>query len=79
MTTEQEMVTIVETLIEFCINILGHHITVYTYHNNIAYDNFTTERVLYFCPILEEYVSAIKYIKRPGNDKSDALSTLLRM
>ena len=44
--TEQELLSILKTLKQSCNSILGHRITVYTYHNNLTYDNFITERVL---------------------------------
>ena len=62
-TTEIELLSIVETLKEFCTIILGHHIIVYTDHNNITFENFTTERVLRWRLTLEEYVTEVKYIK----------------
>ena len=41
-TTELELLSIVETLEYFCEIILVNLITVYTYHNNITYEKFTT-------------------------------------
>ena len=61
-TTERELLSIVETLKYFCTNILGHRITVYTYHNNFTFEKFTTERVLGWRLMLEEYGPDIKYI-----------------
>ena len=43
MTTERELLSIVYTLKEFQTIILGHRITVYTYHKNLTFENFTTE------------------------------------
>ena len=44
--TEKELLSVVETLKELCSSILGLRITVYTYHNNLTYDNFITEILL---------------------------------
>ena len=61
---------------EFRTVILVHRITVYTNHKNLTFENFTTERVLRWRLMLEEYGSEIKYINVPDNDASDALSRL---
>ena len=45
-------------------------------HNNLIFDNFTTERVLRWRLILEEYGTEIKYIKGPDNNAADALISL---
>ena len=75
--TEIELLSIVETLKELCTIILGHRITLYMYRKNITFENFTTEIVLHWRLMLEEYGPEIKYIKRPDNDTADALSRLL--
>ena len=46
-------------------------------HKNLIFDNFTTERVLSWHLMLEEYGLEIKYIKGTDNDAADALSRLL--
>ena len=46
-TTERELLSIVNTLKYFYTIIIGHSITVYIYHKNITYENFTMERVLF--------------------------------
>ena len=66
-----------ETFKEFCTILLRRHITVYTDHKNITFENFTTERVLRWCLMLEEYGLDIKYTKGPDNEASYALSRLL--
>ena len=54
MTTERELLNIVETLKQFYTIILGHRIVVDMYHNNLKFENFTTERVLHWSFMLEE-------------------------
>ena len=75
-TTEKELLSIVETLKEFCNILLGHHITVYTDHKNLTYKHFNTERVMRWRLILEEFGPELKYIKGENNVVVDALSRL---
>ena len=49
---------------------------VYADNKNLTFQNFTTERVLHWRLMLEEYGPEIKYIKGPNNDAEDALSRL---
>ena len=65
-----------ENIKEFRTILLERRITVYTDHNNLTFDNFTTERVIWWRLMLEEYPPGIKYIKGPDNDVADALSRL---
>ena len=60
MTTERELLSIVQTLKEFLTIILGHRITVYTDHKNLTLENLTTEIVLCWRLMLEEYTPEIK-------------------
>ena len=70
------MLSIVETLKQFRTIHLVHRIIVYKDHNNLTFESFTTERLLRWRLMSEEYVPEIKYIKGPDNDKVDALSRL---
>ena len=76
MTTERELLSIVESLKDSCTILLGHRITVYTDHKNLTFDNFTTERLQHWRLILKEYVPVIKYIKGTDNDAADAIIRL---
>ena len=42
--TDQELLSIVETLKEFRNILLGHQVIVYTDHRNLTYKNFNTDR-----------------------------------
>ena len=68
MTTEKELLSIVETLKEFHTILLGQHIKVYTDHKNRTYTNFNTERVPRWCLLLDEFVPEIIYIKSSENN-----------
>ena len=75
-TTEKDLLSIVETLKEFRNILLGHQITVYTYHKNLTYKMFNTERVMRLRLILKEFGPELKYIKGENNVIADALSCL---
>ena len=75
-TTEKELISIVETLKEFCNILLGHQITVYTDHKNLTYKKFNTERVMRWRLILEGFGPELKYIKGENNAVANALSCL---
>jgi RNase H-like domain found in reverse transcriptase len=53
--TERELLTIVETLKEFCNILLGHKIRIFTDHQNLAYKIFNTERVMQWHLLIEEF------------------------
>lgn len=76
---ERELLkTIVETLYfkEFRNIILDQRIKVYTNHNNSTYKNFTTELIMWWHLILEEYDPEMCYIKVKNNVVTDALGQL---
>ena len=75
-TTERELLAIVETLKEFRTILLGQMIKIYTDHKNLTFSNFTTERVMRWRMVLEEYDPELVYIKGPDNIVADALSRL---
>eukprot|EP00957_Ditylum_brightwellii_P045630 3462274-Ditylum_brightwellii.AAC.1 len=73
-TTEKELLAIVETLKE-CRNILlGQRITVYIDHKNLTYKNFNTERVVQWRMVIEDFGSELMYIKGNDNVVADAMS-----
>jgi len=77
-TTEQELLSIVETLKEFRNILLGQIIKVHTDHKNLVHESElkTSQRVMRWRLLLEEFGPEIVYIKGPKNVVADALSRL---
>lgn len=75
-TTERELLAIVETLKEFRNILLGHTIRVFTDHKNLTYQNFTTERVMRWRLIIEEFGPELIYLQGKRNIVADALSRI---
>lgn len=75
-TTEQELLSIVETLKEFRNILLGHQVKIYTDHHNLTYKIFNTDRVMHWRLAIEEYGPELIYIKGEKNVVADALSHL---
>jgi transposase InsO family protein len=73
-TTERELLSIVETLKEFRNILLGHELEVFTDHKNLIYHDLTTERVLRWRLLMEEYNMKITYIQGTKNIVADVLS-----
>jgi RNase H-like domain found in reverse transcriptase len=73
-TMERELLSIVETLKEFCNILLGHKIEVFTDHKNLIYDDLKTEQVLCWRLLMAEYGVKITYIKGSENIVVDVLS-----
>ena len=76
MTTERELLSIVETLKEYKNILLGHEIIVHTDHKNLVYKHFNTERVMRWRLLLEEFGPKLLYIKGGDNIVADALSRM---
>jgi len=77
-TTEQELLSIVGTLKEFRNILLGQIIKVHTDHKNLVHESElkTSQRVMRWRLLLEEFGPEIVYIKGPKNVVADALSRL---
>ena len=58
---------------------LGQNIVIYTDHQNLIHNSFTSDRVMRWRLYLEEYSPQIKYIKGEENAAADAISRLPKM
>ena len=76
MTIKREFLSVVETLKEFRSMLLGVVLHVCTDHKNLTYklSSYTTQRVLCWLLLLEEYNPTFHYIPSPKNIVADALS-----
>ena len=77
-TTERELLSIVETLKEFKNVLLGHKIMIFTDHKNLTQEalGYTSERVMRWQLLMEEFGPEINYIKGKANTVADAISRL---
>ena len=75
-TIEKELLSIVETFKEFRTILLGSHIRVHMDHKNLTHQltDFTTQRVLCWCLLLEEFNPTFLYKAGPDNVLANALS-----
>ncbi len=76
--TEQELLTIVQTLEEFKCMLWGQTITAYTDHKNLMQDalRLTSDRVYHWRLLLEEHGPTIVYITGIHNTVADVISQL---
>ena len=73
---ERKLLSVVETLKMFRNILLGQPLNVYTDHLNLTYKTCTTDRVLRWRLLLEEYNSTFYFISGECNIVADALSRL---
>ena len=76
--TELELLSIVELLKEFKGMLLGHEVIVWTDHINLTRENLgeSSDRVMRWKLLLNEYNLTIKYIRGVDNTVADAISRL---
>jgi len=76
--TELELLSIVELLKEFKGMLLGHKVIVWTDHINLTRKNLggTSDRVMRWRLLLQEYDVELNYIKGVDNTVADAISRL---
>ena len=77
-TIKKELLSIVKTFKEFCTILLGSPIRVHTNHKNLTHrlTKFTTQRVLCWRLLLEEFTPTFLYKAGPDNILADALSRI---
>jgi RNase H-like domain found in reverse transcriptase len=75
-TGEQELLSIVETLKEFKNIILGQKLIVHTDHKNLLYQKMSTDRIIRWRLLIEEFGPTFLNIKGEKNIIADALSQL---
>jgi hypothetical protein len=73
---EKEMLSIIATLEEFQVMLLGADIHVFTDHENLMFDTLKTQCVLCWLTKIEEFSPMPHYIKGPRNILADNLSRL---
>ena len=76
--TELELLSIVELLKEFKGMLLGYEVIVWTDHKNLTRDNLgeSSDRVMRWKLLLNEYDLKIQYIRGVDNTVADAISRL---
>ena len=77
-TVEKELLSIVETFKEFCTVLLGASIQVHTDRKNLTHrlTEFTTQLVLWWRVLLEEFNPTFLYKSGPSNILANALSRI---
>jgi RNase H-like domain found in reverse transcriptase len=75
-TVEQELLSIVETLKEFKNILLGQKLIVHTDHKNLLYQKMSTDCVIRWRLLIEEFGPTFLHIKGERNVITDALSQL---
>jgi RNase H-like domain found in reverse transcriptase len=75
MTGEQELLSIVKTVKQYRNILLGYDIKVFTDHKKLLYSKQSSDRLMRWQLLLEEYKIKWQHIKGEQNINADALST----
>jgi hypothetical protein len=75
-TGEQELLSIVETVKEFHNILFGQRIVIHTDHRNILYNKLSSDRIIRWRLLLEEYGSKYVHVSGKDNVVADALSRM---
>ena len=75
-TLEKELLSIVETLVEYRTILYGNKILAFTDHRNLTFDKLTSQRALRWRLLAEEFNITIIYRKGATNLAADAISRL---
>ena len=75
-TGEQELLSIVETLKEFKNILLGQELIIHTDHKNLLYEKSSSDRVVRWRLLIEEYAPVFRHIAGEKNVVADALSRM---
>jgi hypothetical protein len=75
-TGEQELLYIVETLKEFRNILFGQRIVIHTDHRNILYNKLSSDRIIRWRLLLEEYGPEYVHVSGKDNVVADALSRM---
>ena len=76
--SEKELLSIVETLKEFCNILLGYKIEVFTDHKNLTYrkEQSNSQQLQRWHSLMQEFNLELKYIKGGTNVYANAISRL---
>jgi hypothetical protein len=75
-TMEKELLSIYETLKEFCSMLLGAEINIFTDQKNVTYSSTVNQQVIFQLNYLEEYLPTYHHISDRHNFLADAFSHL---
>jgi hypothetical protein len=75
-TLEKELLSFVETLLEYRSILLGSPVVIFTDHRNLTFANSQSQRALRWCLVIEEFSVTLVHRAGASNFAADALSRL---